>query len=309
MSTAFFSHSICIQHEPGPGHPESPDRLKSVYARLETEPFGGLIRMSADAVEPDIIKCMHSSRYVETLLAAVPDEGYRALDPDTFLSPASGEAALRSTGGVCQAVDLVVSGDVANAFCALRPPGHHAEHDRAMGFCLFNNVAIGAKQAQIKHGLDRVAVIDFDVHHGNGTQHMFEQDPSLFYGSSHQFPAYPGTGAASETGVGNICNVPLAPGAGSIEFRNAYTDIILPALRVFEPDLLLISAGFDAHISDPLCQLNVETEDFAWITRELLEVADECCEGRAISTLEGGYDLQALADSVAAHVSTMVEAA
>ncbi len=309
MTTAFFSHPVCVRHEPGPGHPESPDRLKSVYSRLETKRFAGLVRREAALVEPDVIGCMHSPRYVETLLAAVPEEGYRALDPDTFLSPASGEAALRSVGGVCEAIDLVIAGDVDNAFCALRPPGHHAEHDRAMGFCLFNNVAIGAKQAQLKHGLGHVAVIDFDVHHGNGTQHMFEKDASLFYGSSHQFPAYPGTGAASETGVGNICNVPLAPGSGSSEFRNAYTETILPALRAFEPDLLLISDGFDAHIRDHLCQLNVETEDFAWITRELLAVADECCEGRVVSTLEGGYDLQALADSVAAHVSTMIEAA
>jgi acetoin utilization deacetylase AcuC-like enzyme len=309
MSTAFFSHPICVQHEPGPGHPESPDRLKTVYARLETEPFSALIRMNAEAVEPDIIECTHSPDYVETLLAAVPEEGYRALDPDTFLSPASGEAALRSAGGVCQAIDLVISGDVENVFCALRPPGHHAEYDRAMGFCLFNNVAIGAKQAQLKYGIDRVAVIDFDVHHGNGTQHMFEEDASLFYGSSHQFPAYPGTGAASETGVGNICNVPLAPGAGSIEFRNAYTESILPALRAFNPDLLLISAGFDAHFKDPLCQLNVETEDFEWITRELLQVADECCDGRVVSTLEGGYELQALSDSVAVHVLTLLKVA
>jgi len=308
MTTAFYSHEVCIGHEPGPGHPESPDRLRAIYETLDGEGFGELKKYEAPETQPDVINHMHDSSYVDYILSSVPTDGYKSLDPDTTLSPASGEAALRAVGGVCEAVDLVMRGEVENAFCALRPPGHHAEHARAMGFCLFNNVAIAARHAQVVHGAGRVAVIDFDVHHGNGTQHMFENDSSLFYGSSHQFPAYPGTGAASETGVGNVANVPLAPGSGSVEFRTAYTDVIFPELRSFDPDLLLISAGFDAHQRDPLCQLNVETEDFGWITRELLAIADECCEGRAVSTLEGGYDLKALADSTELHVQELMAA-
>lgn len=308
MTTAFYSHQVCIRHEPGPGHPESPDRLRSVYARLDQEDFAQLDRREAPTADREVIEGMHDGAYIESIFAAVPEDGFHALDPDTYLSPDSGEAALRAVGGLCEAVDSVVTGELDNAFCALRPPGHHAERDRAMGFCLFNSVAIAAKHAQVGHGLDKVAVIDFDVHHGNGTQHMFDQDVSLFYGSSHQSPAYPGTGAASETGVGNIVNVPLAPGTGSAEFRDAYINGILPTLRYFDPDLLLVSAGFDAHIRDPLCQLNVTTEDFGWITEELLAVADECCDGRMVSTLEGGYDLQALADSAAIHVQQMMAA-
>ena len=307
MTTAFYSHAACIEHEPGPRHPESPDRLRAIYQRLSRKEFELLTRLQAPEVAPTIIELMHDTAYVGQILENIPSKGFKAIDPDTFISPRSGEAALRAIGGVCEAVDIVLTGVVDNAFCALRPPGHHAERDRAMGFCLFNNVAIAAGYAQTRHGVDKVAVIDFDVHHGNGTQHMFEQEPSLFYASSHQDPAYPGTGAASETGVGNIFNVPLDPGSGTTEFRAAYTDGILPALTEFDPDLLLISAGFDAHARDPLCQLNVATEDFAWLTKELLQIAAKCCDGKVVSTLEGGYDLQALSESVAAHVSTMME--
>mgnify|MGYP002816354514 FL=1 len=306
MATHFYSHPACLTHEPGPHHPESPDRLRAVMAALANSEFDTLTRIEALETTPDVIALMHDPGYIDHILAAVPAAGYAQLDPDTILSPGSGEAALRAVGGICQAVDEVISGDADNAFCALRPPGHHAERAQAMGFCLFNNIAIAAKHAQNQHGLDKVAVIDFDVHHGNGTQHMFDADASLFYGSSHQFPAYPGTGAASETGIGNIVNVPLSPGSGSELFRAAYTDVILPALRDFNPDLLLISAGFDAHIQDPLCQLNVTTTDFAWITEELLAVADDCCDGRVVSTLEGGYDLDALAESVTVHVNAMM---
>ncbi len=306
MATYYYWHPVCLTHVPGPHHPESPERLKSVWAALSRAKFDGLKKIEAPEASPEIIALMHEPNYVSKIFAVVPERNYAKLDPDTILSPGSGEAALHAVGGICQAVDEVISGDANNAFCALRPPGHHAERAQAMGFCLFNNIAIAAKHAQVNHGLDKVAVVDFDVHHGNGTQHMFDADASLFYGSSHQYPAYPGTGAASETGVGNIVNVPLSPGSGSEPFRAAYTDVILPALREFNPDLLLISAGFDAHIQDPLCQLNVTTEDFAWVTKELLVVAGDCCDGRLVSTLEGGYDLDALAESVAVHVSAMV---
>ena len=306
MTTAFYSHPICMEHEPGPQHPERSDRLRAVEAALSDPAFQDLNRIKAPRADQSVAHLTHDPTYVQSIMDAIPEEGYRALDPDTLLSPASGEAALRAIGGICAAVDLVIEGGADNAFCALRPPGHHAESNRAMGFCLFNNVAIGARHAQTAHGLEKIAVVDFDVHHGNGTQHMFEDDASLYYASSHQFPAYPGTGAASETGVGNIVNVPLAPGSGSSEFRDAYEDHILPTLREFAPDLLMISAGFDAHIRDPLCQLDVLTEDFSWLSQELMAVAQECCEGRVVSTLEGGYDLQALTECASVHVAAML---
>ncbi|MEX2009525.1 MAG: histone deacetylase family protein, partial [Dongiaceae bacterium] len=246
--------------------------------------------------------------YVEGVLRAVPETVLVALDPDTFLSPGSGEAALRAAGAVCAAVDAVVGGEATNAFCAVRPCGHHAETARAMGFCVFNNVAVGAEQARAVHGLKRVAVVDFDVHHGNGTQASFEADPDLFYGSTHQSPLYPGTGAAEERGVGNIFNAPLAPMSGSREFRAAMTGTILPALRRFGPDLLLVSAGFDAHEADPLASLRLHEDDFAWATQELIDVADEACAGRLVSVLEGGYDMAALAASTAAHLRVLMAA-
>jgi len=306
MATAYFTHPVCIKHDPGPGHPESPARLIAVNEALAE--FDGLLRAEAPEATIAQLERVHGSAYINSVLAAVPDEGYRSLDPDTALSPASGEAALRAAGGVCAAVDLVAKGKAGNAFCAMRPPGHHAEASQAMGFCLFNNVAIGALHAQAVHGLKRVAVVDFDVHHGNGTQHSFENDASLFYASSHQWPAYPGSGAATETGVGNIVNVPLSPRPGSSDFRAAYRHAILPRLRDFAPDFLLISAGFDAHERDPLAQLNVTTEDFAWLSRALAELAAGVCGGRLVSTLEGGYDLPALAASAAAHVTALMEA-
>ncbi len=220
----------------------------------------------------------------------------------------SGEAALRAAGAVCAAVDAVVGGAARNAFCAVRPPGHHAERARAMGFCLFNNVAIGAAHARAVHGLDRVAVVDFDVHHGNGTQAIFAADADLFFASTHQYPFYPGTGGRDETGVGNIVNVPLAAGSGSDEFRQAMTGEILPALRGFAPDMVCVSAGFDAHVDDPLAQLRFTEDDYDWATREIAKAADECCDGRLVSTLEGGYDLAALGRSCATHVRALMAA-
>jgi len=264
--------------------------------------FKNLTRFASPTAPLEVVALMHDPYYINHILGAVPDSGRVHLDPDTILSPGSGEAILRGVGGVCAAIDDVLNVSANNAFCAMRPPGHHAEFSQAMGFCVFNNIAIGAKYAQKTRGIEKVAVVDFDVHHGNGTQHMFESDPTLFYGSSHQFPAYPGTGEASETGVGNIINVPLKPGSGSVLFREAYKKYILPELRYFRPDLLLVSAGFDAHAQDPLCQLNLTTADFSWVTKELMQVADECCHGRLVSTLEGGYNLNALAECVDAHV-------
>jgi len=308
MTTLLVTHEACFGHDPGRGHPESPARLKAVLSALEAPAFAGLERRIAPLAEIEQIARVHARLYVERVLQAIPSSGYVGFDPDTIASSGSGEAALRAAGAVTAAVDAVVAGEARNAFCAVRPPGHHAEAGRAMGFCLFNNVAVGAEQARKVHNLARIAVVDFDVHHGNGTQHMFQRDADLFYASTHQWPFYPGTGAADETGVGNIVNVPLAPMSGSPEFRAAMTEIVLPALRRFRPDLLLVSAGFDAHADDPLASLRLGEADFEWVTRALVAVADECCGGRVVSTLEGGYDLPALAASAAAHVRALMSA-
>ncbi len=306
MTTLLVSHAACFDHDPGPTHPERPERLKAVLAALDQPEFARLARREAPLAQIEQIARVHSRPYIDHVLRAVPSSGHRGLDPDTIISPGSGEAALRAAGALAAAVDAVVTGEARNAFCAVRPPGHHAEAAQAMGFCLFNNVAVGAGQARKVHGLARVAVVDFDVHHGNGTQHMFEGDGDLFYASTHQWPLYPGTGAAEETGVGNIVNVPLAPMSGSREFRAAMTDTVLPALARFHPDLLLISAGFDAHADDPLASLRLVEPDYEWATRALMAVADDCCGGRVISALEGGYDLEALAASACAHVRALM---
>jgi acetoin utilization deacetylase AcuC-like enzyme len=308
MTTLLLTHKACLAHDPGRFHPESPARLAAVLAALDGPQFSALERAEAPAATLDQIARVHGRAHVERLLRAVPASGHVGLDPDTIMSPGSGEAALRAAGALVAGVDAVAAGGVRNAFCAVRPPGHHAEAARAMGFCLFNNVAVGAAHARAAHGLRRVAVVDFDVHHGNGTQHTFERDAELFYASTHQWPHYPGTGAAEETGVGNICNVPLAPMAGSREFRAAMSEIVLPALRDFRPDMLLISAGFDAHAADPLASLRFTEADYAWVTAALAEVAATCCGGRIVSTLEGGYDLEALAASAAAHVAALMAA-
>ena len=308
MTTQLYTHPACLEHDPGRHHPESAARLRAVLDALADPEFIRLERREApEAALEDLIR-VHPRQHVERMLRAVPRSGHVGIDADTVLSPASGEAALRAVGAVVAAVDAVMAGDADNAFCAVRPPGHHAEPARAMGFCVFNNIAVGALRAREAHGLDRVAVIDFDVHHGNGTQAAFETDGSLFYASTHQSPLYPGTGSASEMGVGNIVNVPLRPMSGSSQFRLGVTQRILPALDAFRPELVLISAGFDAHKRDPLAQLLLDEGDYTWISEQLLEVAYRHAGGRLVSSLEGGYDLAALAASVAAHVRVLTSA-
>jgi acetoin utilization deacetylase AcuC-like enzyme len=306
MTTLLYTHQACLDHDPGSYHPESPARLRAVLEALETPEFARLERREAPEATIEDLARVHPQPFVERLLAAVPQSGHIALDADTVLSPASGRAALRAAGAVTAAVDAIVAGEADNAFCAVRPPGHHAEPRRAMGFCLFNNIAVGALRAREVHGLARVAAIDFDVHHGNGTQARFADDPTLFYASTHQSPLYPGTGAASETGVGNIVNAPLPPLAGSQQFRMAMSRKILPALDAFRPEMVLISAGFDAHRHDPLAQLLLEEADYTWATEQLLEIARRHAAGRVVATLEGGYDLPALAASAAAHVRVLM---
>lgn len=310
MSTQFYSHPICVEHDTGSFHPERPDRLRAVMRALDEDAFDSLIRIDAPRATVAQIERVHTPGYVQSIFDAMPGSGHHHIDPDTVLSPKSGEAALRAAGGMCAAVDAVLGGEVTNAFCALRPPGHHAEPGRGMGFCLFNNVAIGAMQAKEVHGIDRIAVVDFDVHHGNGTQAAFEPYEDFLYVSSHQSPAYPGTGAESEKGPNdNILNVELSPGSGPDQFRRVYEQRILPALRDWKPELLLISAGFDAHASDPLAQLELGDDDFAWVTKQLLDVASDCCADKVVSVLEGGYDLGALAASVALHVNELLAVA
>jgi len=307
MTVALITHPACLGHDTGAWHPECADRLRSVLRALEAEEFHPLLReMAPEATEEQLAR-VHPIGYIREILAIRPEEGEQVqLDADTLMSAGSAEAALRAAGGAVMAVDAVMEGWARSAFAAVRPPGHHCERGRPMGFCLFASAAIAARHAQARWGLGRVAVVDFDVHHGNGTQDIFERDASLFYGSSHQWPCYPGTGAASETGVGNVVNVGLAPGAGSFEFRAAWDGTILPALEAFGPELLIVSAGFDAHKADPLAQLRVETEDFAWLTGRLLDVSRRHCKGRLVSVLEGGYDLHALAASAAAHVRALM---
>ncbi len=305
--TTLYSHPVCIDHDPGFNHPECPARLEAIMAALDGDRFASLLREKAPLAKIQDIERVHDKGYVADILAGSPSTGQVYLDGDTAMSAASSEAALRAAGALCAAVEAVAEGRTDNAFCAVRPPGHHAESSRAMGFCLFNNVAIAARHAQDICRMKRVAVVDFDVHHGNGTQAAFENDASLFYASSHQSPCYPGSGRGSERGLGNIFNAELAPGSGSEEFRAAYRHAILPALSDFKPEMVIISAGFDAHIDDPLAQLNLATEDFAWLTAEIKTIAEQCCDGRLVSALEGGYDLAALADSVAAHVSVLMD--
>ena len=305
MSAVLFTHPDMLAHQPGLGHPESPERLKAVLDALDDAGLGRDRRAAAEASVADLER-LHPAAYVARLLDASPAEGLNQLDADTVLSPGSIRAARLAAGAVVDAVRAVARGELTRAFAAVRPPGHHAEPDRAMGFCLFSNVAVAARVAQ-SEGLVRVAVIDFDVHHGNGTQAAFETDDSLFLGSIHQMPLYPGTGAASETGVGNIVNAPVAPHAAREAWRATFAGGLMPALQGFRPDLILISSGFDAHRRDPLAHQSLEAEDFAWATRAVIEVARSCCGGKVVSSLEGGYDLEGLGRSAVAHVQALGE--
>lgn len=308
MTTLLLTHPACLEHDTGYGHPEQPDRLRAVQSALSGDAFAALERVEAPRAELSAIERLHPKAYVETIKAAIPRELHNRLDPDTVVSPGSWEAALRATGAVLHAVDRVMDKTAGNAFCATRPPGHHAEPSRAMGFCLFNQVAVAALHARKAHGAERVAVVDFDVHHGNGTQAAFWEEKDLFYGSTHQMPLFPGTGAKDESGIGNIWNAPLAPGDDGADFRAAFEARVLPALDDFTPDLVLVSAGFDAHERDPLAQIRLTEADFAWVTEKLMALAEKHCDGRLVSTLEGGYDLDALGSSAAIHVKTLMGA-
>ncbi len=306
MSVTLYTHAACLTHDPGPDHPESPARLRAVLDALACPPLDMLDRIDAPRATREQLARVHQPSLIDDVLDHAPSSGWRRLDPDTVMSAGSAEAALRAAGAVCAAVDDTLSGRRQRAFCAVRPPGHHATPSAAMGFCLFNNIAVGAAHAIAAHGLARVAIIDFDVHHGNGTQDIFWNDPRVLYASTHQSPLYPGSGARDETGAGSILNVPLPPGAGSGEFRAAYSGTVLPALDAFAPQLLLISAGFDAHRLDPLANLNLEADDYAWVTTRLVELANRHAQGRLVSSLEGGYSLSALRESVVAHVGALL---
>ncbi len=307
MSTLLITHPASYDHLNPTGHPERPERLRAIESVLEQEQFQTLAREQAPAASLETVALCHPMDYIEEIRDAAPKDGFVRLDADTSMSPGTFEAALRAVGAVVRAVDEVVSKKAANAFCAMRPPGHHAETVRPMGFCIFNQAAIAARYAQKRHGLGRVAVVDFDVHHGNGTQEIFWADPTLMYCSTHEMPLYPGTGAVSERGEhDNIVNAPLRAGDGGEEFRAAMETRILPRLFAFGPELIIISAGFDAHMRDPLANLQLSETDFGWATRKIMEVADKTAQGRVVSTLEGGYDLEGLSRSVAAHVIALM---
>ena len=308
MSTLYLTHDVCIEHDTGPGHPERPDRLRAIKMVTDLPTFDDLVREEAPMADIADIERAHPGEYIEAIRQAVPEDGLVRVDGDTVLSPKSWDAALRAVGSGIRAIDQVMTGEVSNAFCAIRPCGHHAEQAVAMGFCVFNNIAIAGLYARAKYDAKRVAVVDFDVHHGNGTQAMFWEDKDLYFGSTHQMPLFPGTGAITETGVGNIWNAPLRAGDDGAVFREAFESRILPKLSAHRPDLILISAGFDAHERDPLGGLRLVEEECVGATQKRGEIADKNCEGRVVSMLEGGYDLDGLAKSVGAHVRVLMDA-
>jgi acetoin utilization deacetylase AcuC-like enzyme len=307
MTTRLYSHPIYLEHLTPPGHPERPDRLRAIARVLEDEAFSKLDRVESPDGDEATILYAHPEEFVEKIRRAIPEEGIVRVDADTSVSPKSWEAALKAIGAANAAVDDVFAGRADNVFVASRPPGHHAEKTTAMGFCLFNNAAIAARYAQRHHGADKVAIVDWDVHHGNGTQDIFWEDPSVLYCSTHQMPLYPGTGAKGETGAGNIVNAPLSPQTGSDTFRDAFLSRVLPALDNFRPDVMIISAGFDAHHRDPLAEINLTEADFDWATGQLMDRAARFSNHRVVSLLEGGYDLQGLAFSVGAHVKRLMK--
>jgi acetoin utilization deacetylase AcuC-like enzyme len=309
MTTLLLSHRSSLDHQTPPGHPERPDRIRAIEQVLGESRFDKLVREQAPEGTLDSVTLCHSEHYISELRHIAPQSGLIYLDADTSMSPGTWEAAMRGVGGAVAATDAVMSGTHDNAFVAMRPPGHHAEISRPMGFCLFDHAAIAARYAQRKYGIARAAVVDFDVHHGNGTQDIFWSDRTVMYCSTHQMPLFPGTGARGERGEHDtIVNAPLASEDGGAKFRAAFENAILPQLQKFSPELIIISAGFDAHYRDPLASLNLRAEDFGWVTRKLMDVADASAGGRIVSVLEGGYDLQGLQESVAAHVTALMGA-
>jgi acetoin utilization deacetylase AcuC-like enzyme len=309
MATLYITHECCLKHDTGQGHPERADRLRALWRVLDHEMYAPLTREEAVEGTDEAIRRMHPQAYIEALRDASPASGAVYVDGDTLMSPGTMDAVLYGVGAAVRATDAVMRGEFQNAFCGMRPPGHHAEPTQAMGFCFFNNVAIAAAHARAVHGAERVAVVDFDVHHGNGTQAMFWSEPNLFYASTHEMPLYPGTGHMRETGAANnICNAPLRAGDSSAQFREAMEGRVLPALDNFRPDLLIISAGFDAHRDDPLANIGLVEDDYGWVTYKLADIAHKHCNGRIVSVLEGGYNLNALARSAGLHVAALMEA-
>ncbi len=306
MTTILYSHPACLGHDTGHGHPESAERLRALLARLDKPEFDALERRSAPCAERAQLARAHDMPYISKVFETLPTEGEAYMAPDTVMSPGSLGAAMRAAGAVCAAVDAVQDGAAQNAFCAVRPPGHHAAAANTMGFCIFNSVAVGVEQARQVHGLERVAVVDFDVHHGNGTEAIFRNQPNVMVASIHQSLIFPNSGDSSDIGAGNIVNVPLARHTAAKTFRQAFESKIVPRLMAFVPELLFISAGFDAHVRDPLADQHLMTADFGWLTERLMAVADDHCSGRLVSTLEGGYDPEAVASAGAAHVGALM---